>query len=72
MVRSGRLLRISLVVGALIGLTLSACRNPHRSTVYNPAARPVGRPLLKRLDDVPDRVETQLGRLDSRLERILY
>lgn len=63
---------IATVSLATAFLMLLACRNPNHAATYNPYDRSTDRPWLKRLDDVPDAVETQLQRLDSRIEHLLY
>ncbi len=57
---------------AMVILTLPACRSPNHTATYNVYDRSTNRPWLKRLDDGPDAAESQLQRLDSRIEHLLY
>ncbi len=57
---------------AMIVLTLGACRSPNHTATYNVYDRSTARPWLKRLNDAPDSAETQLQRLDSRIEHLPY
>ena len=63
---------IATVSLATAVLTLVACRSPNHAATYNVYDRSTHRPWLKRLDDGPDTAETQLQRLDSRIEHLLY
>ncbi len=64
-----RVARLVFLISVLSG---TACRSPNHQTDYNPYVRSAGRPLLKRVESLPDTAETQLNRFDSRLENLLY